>query len=294
MPEIKQATVEALKHFARPFESLDDCILRLASTAMATSTSAPRSNGNARSEEIGTRPASVVTFNPNTPPDLRHSKLIKAVFGGEDLPNPKWNDLVRRAHEIAFMNVEMDFEKLRLMTMANIVKGEKSNDGYTPVGEFGFSLQGVAANDALRIVLGIARKLNLPVDVIFDWRVKEGAAHPGETGRVSWKPANSVKPYWSSREFSQSDLGVWSVVQDAFEAHYMRNFASTWSPDRRGDMMLVMTSDNDRGLDTLYMRLPETENPYEGFTPIPNTRMPRNPIFLVGDQIGYDQFFKGA
>lgn len=46
----------------------------------------------------------------------------------------------------------------------------------------------MTANDALRIVLSIAKKLALPVEVVFDWRLKEGALHPGETGMVVWNP----------------------------------------------------------------------------------------------------------
>jgi hypothetical protein len=129
----------------------------------------------------------VRNYDPMALPDITHTKLVKAMFGGEELPNPKWNELMRRAHEIAFESCGRSYEKLRLLTTANIVKGEKTDDGYKPLGR-SFSLQAVAANDALRIVLGIARKLSLPVEVIFDWRVKEGAAHPGETGRVAWEP----------------------------------------------------------------------------------------------------------
>jgi hypothetical protein len=104
------------------------------------------------------------------------------------LPNPKWNDLLRRAHEIAFERVGRDFDKLRSVTTANLYRGNKSTDGYAPLGNLGFSIQGVTANDALRIVLSIAKKLALPVEVAFDWRLKEGALHPGEAGMVVWIP----------------------------------------------------------------------------------------------------------
>jgi len=29
----------------------------------------------------------------------------------------------------------------------------------------------------------------MPVEVVFEWRDKEGAAHPGKTGMTSWEPA---------------------------------------------------------------------------------------------------------
>ena len=52
----------------------------------------------------------------------------------------------------------------------------------------GISVQGVDAHDAWRIAYGLARKLSLPVEMIFEWRDKEGAAHPGEIGNIGWTP----------------------------------------------------------------------------------------------------------
>jgi hypothetical protein len=190
VPEIKQSTVDALAPLARPFEPLDDFLLRLASfyrERNGAGEAAP-TNGYARRGETGAHRAGVRNFNPNSPPDIRHTKLVKAVFAGHEMPNPRWNDLVRHAHEVAFDASDRSFNKLRAITTANIHEGKKTVEGYSPVGDRGFSLQGVAANDALRIVLGIARKLHTQLEVIFDWRDKEGAAYPGETGRVIWEP----------------------------------------------------------------------------------------------------------
>jgi hypothetical protein len=74
-------------------------------------------------------------------PDVTHTKLMKAVIGGVQLPNPKWNDLLRRAHEIAFERAGRDFDKLRSVTTANLYKGNKSTDGYAPLGNLGFSIK---------------------------------------------------------------------------------------------------------------------------------------------------------
>ena len=289
MPELKQSTVDAIGSLAKPFESLDEFILRLAEEHRARS-----NNGNAMPGEVGAHPGGVRSFPPTGLPDVSHTKLVKSAFAGKDYTDVSWNEFVRLCHEVAFAACGKDYDELRSVTTANIVKGQKTDDGYKPIGQ-SFSLQGVAANDALRIVIALARKLSVPIEVMFDWRAKDGAAYPGETGRIVWKPTIArPTPYWSAREFKQSDLLAWHKVQDEFERHYMRIFAQTWSADRRGDMLLVMTSDNDRGVDTLYMRLPATENPYKGFTPMPNTRLPRDPSLLVGDQIGYDELFKKA
>lgn len=183
MPEIKESTLRLLQQHAIPLEdTVDTVIERMVAFYV-------QHNGSgARAPTIGPAPAGVRSFDPSSPPEVRHTKLMKAVIGSEQLPNPKWNDLVRTAHEIAFEKVGRDFDKLRAVTTANIVKGSKSVDGYSPLSNLGFSIQGVAANDALRIALGIAKKLLLPLEVVFDWRDKEGALHPGETGRIAWNP----------------------------------------------------------------------------------------------------------
>lgn len=183
MPEIKESTLRLLQPYATPLkDTVDDVIERMVAFY------AQHHGSGVRAITNGAALKGVRDLDPNSPPDIRHTKLMKAVFGSEQLPNPKWNDLLRRAHEIAFDKVGREFDKLRAVTTANIVRGAKNVDGYTPLGNLGFSIQGVAANDALRIVLGIARKLSLPLEVIFDWRDKEGALHPGETGRVVWNP----------------------------------------------------------------------------------------------------------
>lgn len=127
------------------------------------------------------------SFAPGKPPRLTHTRLIKAVFDKEELARPKWNELVRRAHEIAYERLG-DFESLRQVSVANLVKGEKQDEGFRPLNELGFSLQGVDANDAWQIGYGLAKKLAVPIEVWFEWREKEGAEHPGVTGVLAWSP----------------------------------------------------------------------------------------------------------
>ena len=186
MAEIKESTLRLLQQHAIPLEdTVDTVIERMVAFYAQYNGANGRTVGSPTSDST---PTGVREFNPVLPPDVTHTKLMNAVLGGFQLPNPKWNDLLRRAHEIAFEKVGRDFDQLRSVTTANLSKGNKSVDGYAPLGNLGFSVQGVAANDALRIVFGIARKLALPMEVVFDWRLKEGALHPGETGRISWKP----------------------------------------------------------------------------------------------------------
>lgn len=132
--------------------------------------------------------AGMLRFDPADLPSLTHTKLRRAVFDGQELPRPNWNQLARIAIETGLERLG-GFEPLSRVTDARIVKGMKSDEGYSPLGATGISVQGVDTMDAWRITLGLARKLSMPVEVVFEWRNKEGAAHPGETGTTGWQPA---------------------------------------------------------------------------------------------------------
>jgi predicted transcriptional regulator len=131
--------------------------------------------------------AAMLRFDPGQLPSLTHAKLRKASFAGRDLPRPNWNELVRTAVEAGLERFKSADELIRV-TDARIVKGAKTDEGYSPLPGRGISVQGVDAHDAWRIAYGLARKLSVPIEVIFEWRDKEGAAHPGEVGATGWTP----------------------------------------------------------------------------------------------------------
>lgn len=76
--------------------------------------------------------------------------------------------------------------ELRKISAANLVAGEKSDSGYRYQSDFGFSYQGVSAEDAMKIVARCARALNAHGHVDFEWRPKEGAHKPGEAARIEF------------------------------------------------------------------------------------------------------------
>lgn len=131
--------------------------------------------------------SSALKFDPGSLPSLTHTKLKSAVIADRLIDRPTWNRLVRIALEVAFTKSE-NFEELRRATDARIVKGIKTDEGYTPIIHQKFSVQGVDAPEAFRIIFGIARKFSLPFEIFFEWRDKEDAAFPGELGEVAWKP----------------------------------------------------------------------------------------------------------
>src|SRR6476619_7525322 len=76
---------------------------------------------------------------------------------------------------------------MRLSTIHPVQKGSKTDEGFQPLGNLGFSIQGVAANDAWKAVLHLARALGCAVE--FEGCAKEDAQHPGCRGRLAWSPA---------------------------------------------------------------------------------------------------------
>jgi hypothetical protein len=182
---ISSKSVELLKELAVPLEdTVDTVIERLVRFYREYS------HEDASGSMKPARPvaATVLNLNPHSPPDLRHTRIVKAVFGNEELRGTNWNELVRKVVEIAHGAAGRDFAKLRRMTSASMVEGHKSDAGYAPLTHLGISVQGVAANDAFRIVRDLAKKLAVPLHIIFEWRDKEGATHPGEAGQFEWRP----------------------------------------------------------------------------------------------------------
>ena len=77
-----------------------------------------------------------------------------------------------------------DFQQLQRICPVNMVEGRKEDEGYGFLAEAGISVQGQAANTACRSLIAIAHSLQVPVEITFLWRTKEGAAHPGDRARL--------------------------------------------------------------------------------------------------------------
>ena len=180
--DLSEATFKRLQALAKPLIDTPDSVIdRLLDHYEDAGQGRPSPAAN------GKDPADVIRFDAAEVPSLTHAKLRKASFGGRDLSRPNWNELVRTAVEAGLERFKSADELMR-MTDARIVKGAKTDEGFSPLGGRGISVQGVDAHDAWRIAYGLARKLSLPIEVIFEWRDKEGAAHPGEIGAIGWTP----------------------------------------------------------------------------------------------------------
>ena len=129
---------------------------------------------------------SVRSFNPNTPPDLTHAKILGVTFAGRQLGRGEdnWNGLLNTAVREAIARAQSPSEFKQLM-IVNHVKGEKRDEGYRPLAGADVSVQGQDANGAWRAACHIAQRLGCDLSVKFAWREKEGAAFPGVTGQMT-------------------------------------------------------------------------------------------------------------
>jgi len=171
--EISDELYARLQKYAKPFEDKPEDIIKMLLDAY-------ENKKKKKIPEIG-----IKGYDPLNPPDLRHTKIISCTFN--KIPTSKyWNCLVDEAHIIAMKKLNSLDELLRISS-SNIRKGEFAEHGFFFVREINASIQNVDANAAWRNVLNLATKFKVPVEVTFQWRDNDKAAHPGEKGRVVWE-----------------------------------------------------------------------------------------------------------
>jgi len=124
-------------------------------------------------------------FDCYDPPDLTHTRVLKADIAGEKAES--WNELVHAAHRQAIQRLG-DFEALRSNSLSNIVKGRRSDSGFHFSSGADISIQNVEANMAWRNAFHLAKRCNLNLSVDFEWMDKDGASMRGKQGRLCWPP----------------------------------------------------------------------------------------------------------
>lgn len=128
-------------------------------------------------------PSGLTAFGPSNLPPLVHTKFLDGRFDGKSPNKASWDAMVQLALE-AIYERSHDADKVRAISGANIVKGEKHDEGYKYLESMGLSYQGVSAEDAVDIIIRSARNLRVSVRIDFVWRNKDGAFKPGEPGRI--------------------------------------------------------------------------------------------------------------
>lgn len=126
-------------------------------------------------------------LDPDDHESLTHTRVKSASVEGKAIHRPKWNSLLDHLHVLGRERLG-SFEKLDRETAANLREGRYEEAGYKYLEEGGFSIQGVDANLAWDHSLRLARALNVPIVVTFEWRRKDAAERPGETAVLEWTP----------------------------------------------------------------------------------------------------------
>jgi len=177
-------TFTKLQSLARPFVDTPESVI-----STLADTEVERRNGS--SNGTGVRKddrRDVLRLDPDAHENLTHARLLSASIDGRPLHRPKWNGLMDHLHVMALKRLG-SFDALRRATAANLREGKYEESGYRYLPEAGFSIQGVDANLAWDHSLRVARALETPIEVRFEWRHKEGAARPGEEALLTWAPA---------------------------------------------------------------------------------------------------------
>lgn len=126
-------------------------------------------------------------LDPEAPGDLTHTKPIRSVISGKEIDDTDWIKIVRKIHIIALKQGLSLKNLIELSSVkANVIqvdrKGEK---GYHYLPEIDISIQGVDANRAWKIILHLAKNLNIPIEVYFEWKKGSNA---GKKRKFIWKP----------------------------------------------------------------------------------------------------------
>lgn len=175
--KLSPETIARLQKHAKPFtDTVDTVVNRILDVYEATGAQIDDS-------EIVTG-GTINAFDPSAPPNLTHTKVLSAHFNRVKLPreDTNWNGLLNEAIRVARNHAKSD-DELRRVLLANFITGKKEDEGYRYLADINLSVQGQDANSAWKATFNIARLLKIPFEIIFTWRLKPEASHPGVIGR---------------------------------------------------------------------------------------------------------------
>lgn len=118
-------------------------------------------------------------FDADDPPKLAYADVLVAKFAG--LEASEWNELVKGANSYACRRLG-SFNALQSVTKSNVVQGQYEQKGFHYISDVDISVQNVDADHAWSYSLHLARKMDVPISVHFQWKDTPKAAHPGSQG----------------------------------------------------------------------------------------------------------------
>jgi hypothetical protein len=182
---VSDSTFLKLQQLAVPFvDTPESVVARLADDELG------RSGGtNPRLPKSPTPHDTALHLDPDRHESLTHARLISASVDGKELHRPKWNTMLDQLHILGRKRLG-SFDALRRVSPARLRPGRYEEEGYHFLPDADLSIQGTDANVAWDYSLGLARQLKVSVTAKFEWRHKDGAAHPGKLGLLEWAPTN--------------------------------------------------------------------------------------------------------
>ena len=183
---LSDASLAEAKTIAEPLvDTLESLIARLIHEEAARRGTSR--NGNARPVATGDEG---LRLNPISHENLAHTRVLSATIDGREIYRPKWNGLMDDVHVLALKRLG-SFDALTRASGARLRQGRFEEEGFKYLPDADVSIQGVDANLAWDNALRVARAIGIPIKVIFEWRQKDGAVHPGERGVLEWNPSES-------------------------------------------------------------------------------------------------------
>lgn len=183
MPTItlSDGTYAKVKAHAEPLVDSADSVISRIFDFYATHNAA---NGLGVSQSQSTKP-SIVTLAVGSR-ELTHTRLLTATVDGVQLYRPDWNSLARDLHVMAKKRLG-SFDVVRAATSANLRQDRFEENGFRYLPEAEFSIQGCDANNSCECAFRLAKAMRISLRVTFEWRERNDAAYPGQTGVIEWK-----------------------------------------------------------------------------------------------------------
>lgn len=147
-------------------ETAFEKLLALAENAAAPSTAA----------------ALVKQITPSSLADVRHTTVTRARVDGVDTAR-YWNSAL--VEVLSKVKAKMPLDEATRGLPINISSSKKLNHGYKWHSSLGVSVQGVAANEAVKTIASLAKRFGIDIKIEFEWQDKAEAAFPGQMGLLT-------------------------------------------------------------------------------------------------------------
>lgn len=183
---LSDETFGKLQALARPFVDTPESVIADLAGEELRRRNVPRNGHPGKNSGASVE----MTLDPDAHENLTHTRLLSASIDGRPIHRPKWNGVLDHLHILARKRLG-SFEAVRRVTGANIREGRFEENGYRFVPDADLSIQGVDANLAWDHSLRLARALEVAVQLRFEWRQKDAAAHPGQAASLKWAPAET-------------------------------------------------------------------------------------------------------